>query len=255
MSQLQKIIARIQRREGPAIGFGRVPREQPRAMALLATVRDAAAARAALDAGADAVLFLAGSAALAADQLRGVAGPKVAAGVSLPVLSVADAEKLREAGCDFVVSPLETTDSAAVDVEKMGHLVVASESIEDNALRALGPLGLDGLFVQRAHGPMKLSEQLGLVRLASFSNTGLVVTVDLASSAADLRVLRDSGAVAIVAPEGASAADIASLNERLRAVPAPRKARSDSNQVALVPSLIGGHDHDEEDDDGDGEED
>ncbi len=254
MSQLQKTIARIQRREGPAIGFGRVPREQPRAMALLATVRDAAAARAALDAGADAVLFLAGSAALAADQLRGVAGPKVAAGVSLPVLSVADAEKLREAGCDFVISPLETTDSAAVDVEKMGHLVVASESVEDNVLRALGPLGLDGLFVQRAHGPMKLSEQLGLVRLASFSNTGLVVTVDLAASAADLRVLRDSGAVAVVAPEGASAADIASLNERLRAVPAPRKARPDSNQVALVPSLIGGRDHDEDDDEDDEED-
>jgi 2-keto-3-deoxy-6-phosphogluconate aldolase len=253
MSQLQKIIARIQRREGPAIGFGRVSREKPRAMALVATVRSSADARAALDAGADAVLFVAGSASLAVEQLREVAGPKVAAGVSLPVLSVADAELLRNAGCDFVVSPLETTDSAAVDVEKMGHLVAASESIEDNTLRALGPLGLDGLFVKRTHGPMKLSEQLGLVRLSSFSATGLVVTVDLAASPADLRVLRDSGVVAIVAPEGATAADIASLDERLRAVPAPRKPRSDSTQVALVPSLVGGHDHDEEDDDGEEE--
>ena len=249
MSQFQKILARIQRREGPSIGFGRVTREQPRAMALVATVRTAAEARAALDAGADAVIFQAGSASLAAAQLREVAGPKVAAGVSLPVLSVADAEVLREAGCDFVISPLETTDSAAVDVEKMGHLVAAGESIEDNTLRALGPLGLDGLFVQRAHGPMKLSEQLGLVRLSSFSNTGLVVTVDLAASAADLRVLRDSGVVAVVAPEGASPADLAALNERLRAVPPPRKPRTDSTQVALVPSLIGGHNHEEEEDD------
>lgn len=248
MSQLQKIIARIQRREGPAIGFGRVAREKPRSMALLATVRSAADARAALDASADAVLFLAGSASLALDQLREIVGPKVAAGVSLPVLSEADAQLLREAGCDFVISPLETTDSAAVDVEKMGHLVAASESIEDNTLRALGPLGLDGLFVKRTHGPMKLSEQLGLVRLSSFSSTGLVVTVDLAASVTDLRVLRDSGVVAIVAPEDATPADIASLDERLRAVPAPRKARSDSTQVALVPSLVGGHDHDEDDD-------
>ncbi len=254
MSQLQKTIARIQRREGPAIGFGRVSREQPRAMALVATVRAAAEARAALEAGADAVLFIAGSAALVAPQLREVTGPKVAAGVSLPVLSVADAETLREAGCDFVISPLETTDSAAVDTEKMGHLVVASEAIEDNTLRALAPLGLDGLFVQRAHGPMKLSEQLGLVRLSSFSSTGLVVTVDLAASTADLRVLRDSGVVAIVAPEGATAADLASLNDRLRAVPAPSRRRSDGTQVALVPSLMGahaGHDDDEEDDEED----
>lgn len=254
MSQLQKILARIQRREGPAIGFGRVSREQPRAMALLATVRTAADARAALDAGADAVLFIAGSAALAAAQLREVTGPKVAAGASLPVLSLADADVLREAGCDFVISPLETTDSAAVDTEKMGHLVVASEAIEDNTLRALAPLGLDGLFVQRAHGPMKLSEQLGLVRLSSFSSTGLVVTVDLAASAADLRVLRDSGAVAIVAPEGATAADLASLNERLRSVPPPSRRRSDSTQVALVPSLMGahsGHDDDDEEEEED----
>jgi hypothetical protein len=249
MSQLQKIIARIQRREGPAIGFGPVSREQPRAMALLAAVRAAPAARAALDAGADAVIFVAGSASLAAEQLREVAGPKVAAGVSLPVLSVADAETLREAGCDFVISPLETTDSAAVDVSKMGHLLVAGDAVEDNTLRALGPLGLDGLFVQRAHGPMKLSEQLGLVRLSSFSNTGLIVTVDPSAADADLRVLRDSGVVAIVAPEGASAADFAFLNEHLRAVPPPRRARSESSQVALVPSLLGGRHGDDDDDD------
>lgn len=252
MSQLQKILARIQRREGPSIGFGRVSREQPRAMALIAAVRTAAEARAALDAGADAVLFNTGSAALVAPEVQSVAGPRIAAGVSLPVLSVADAERLREAGCDFVVSPLETTDSAAVDPEKMGHLVAASESMEDNTLRALAPLGLDALFVQRAHGPMKLSEQLGLVRLSSFSSTGLVVTVDLAASTPDLRVLRDSGVVAIVAPEGASAADLASLNERLRAVPPPRRARSESTQVALVPSLVGGlADEDEEEEEED----
>ena len=57
MSQLQKRIHKIQRREGPGIGFGRVTREQPRAMALIATARNAAEAQAALDAGADAVLL------------------------------------------------------------------------------------------------------------------------------------------------------------------------------------------------------
>ncbi|HQW51198.1 MAG TPA: hypothetical protein PL082_04005, partial [Tepidiformaceae bacterium] len=66
MSQLQKTIARLQRRDGPAIGFGPVSREQPRAMALIALVSSATQARAALDAGADAVLFQAGDAAAAA---------------------------------------------------------------------------------------------------------------------------------------------------------------------------------------------
>ena len=41
MSQLQKTISRLQRREGPGIGFARVHRDQPKAMALVATVANA----------------------------------------------------------------------------------------------------------------------------------------------------------------------------------------------------------------------
>jgi len=238
MSQLQKTIARLQRRDGPAIGFGPVSREQPRAMALIALVSSATQARAALDAGADAVLFHAGDAATAAAAMEGVAGPKVAAGALLHALSEADAETLQAAGCDFAVSALETTDSGAVDPEKMGHVVIAHEGIEDNTLRSLPPLGLDGLYVERPAGAMKLSTQLGLVRLASFSTTGLLATVDPGASVSELRVLRDSGVVAVVAPASAAAADISALGACLKDVPAPRKPRREGGgDMALVPSV------------------
>jgi len=247
MSQLQKTIAKLQRRDGPAIGFGPVSREQPKAMALIARVRSSAEASAALEAGADAILFHFGDAATAARALEGFAAPKLAAGVLLDALSEADAETLRGAGCDFVVSPLETTDSGAVDNEKMGHVVIASESLEDNILRSLGPLGLDGLYVERPQGAMKLAGQLGLVRIASFAGTGIIATVDAGASVSDLRVLRDSGVVAVVAPASSSPADLAEIITRLKAVPPPRKSRREgAGDMALVPSLKVAPDEEEE---------
>ncbi len=247
MSQLQKTIAKLQRRDGPAIGFGPVSREHPKAMALVALVSSVDEARGALEAGADAVLFQFGDAAAAAKALDGFGSPKVAAGVLLDALSEADAETLRAAGCDFVVSPLETTDSGAVDNEKMGHVVIASESLEDNTLRSLGPLGLDGLYVERPHGAMKLAGQLGLVSIASFAGTGIIATVDAGASVSDLRVLRDSGVVAVVAPASSSPADLAEIVTRLKAVPPPRKGRRDGgNDMALVPSVKAAADEEEE---------
>jgi len=240
MSQLQKRIHKIQRREGPGIGFGRVAREQPRAMALIATARNAAEAQAAIDAGADAVLLDAGGASAAAAAMKDIASEKLAVGAGLASLSEADAGALNDAHCDFVVSPLETTDSAAVDTEKMGQLVVATLDLDDNTLRALGPLGLDGLFVQRDPGPMTLAQQLGLVRLATFASTGLIVTVDPAANAAELRVLRDSGTLAVVATAGASSDALKTLGETLKAVPAPKKGKREGSDIAIVPASKGG---------------
>ena len=250
MSQLQKRIQRLQRREGPAIGFGRVTREQPRAMALIATATDAAGIRAALDAEADGVVVEAQSGGAAAAAMEGIATDKLALGAMLPGLSEADAEALRAAKCDFVISSLESTASAAVDTEKTGQVVVASLEMEDNTLRVLGPLGLDGLFVRLSGGAMTLGQQLGLVRLASFASTGLIVTVEPGITAGELRVLRDSGALAVVAPAGTSADALKSLSDALKAVPAPKKNRREGGDMAIVPSSHAAAEDAGEDDDG-----
>lgn len=245
MSQLQKRIQKLQRRDGPGIGFGRVSREQPRAMGLIATARNAAEIQAALDAEADAVIVDAGGAAAAAAAMQGIASDKLAIGALLASLSEADAAALREARCDFVISPLDTTDSAAVDTEKNGQAVVASLDMEDNTLRALAPLGLDGLFVQRAGGAMTLGQQLGLVRLASFASTGLIVTVEAGAGVGELRVLRDSGTAAVVAPAGTSADGLKALSDTLKAVPAPKKNKREGSDMAIVPAARGAEEEEE----------
>lgn len=254
MSQLQKKIARIQRREGPGIGFGVAAREQPRAMLLAALTKDAGGGEAALDAGADVVIVEAGDGAGAAKVVEAISGEKSCVGVRLDGLSGADADALAGAGCDFVISTLDGTDSSAVDTERMGQVVIAGAGIDDTTLRALAPLGLDALFTELPTGAMKLVDQLALVRLASFSSAPLVVAVDPGASVADLRVLRDSGVAVVVAPAGASASQISALVDNLKAVPAPRKAKREGGDIALVPAAANTHGHDEEDDDGDDDE-
>ena len=249
MSELQKKIARILRREGPAIGFGARVRETPKAMLMAALVRDEASARAAIDAGADAVVFRPDGANPPLGALEALKKDKITAGAWLSALNQETAESLVKAGCDFVVSPIDATESTAVDNERMGHLLVASSEFDDTTLRSLGPLALEGLVVELPGGAMTLKEQLALVRLASFSNTQLVVVVDPAAAVADLRVLRDSGAAAVIARDGASADQLKALVESLKAVPPPRKGK-EGREIALVPSIAAqAEEEDEEDDD------
>jgi len=244
MSELAKRIGRAQRREvSGGMGFASVKREQPKAMVLAAMVTTGDQARGALDAGADCVLVEHADATAAAAVIGTL--PKHSAGAALTTLDEGGSDALHEAGCDFVVSTLEGTSSAAVDTERMGQLVAVSKEISDTTLRTLNPLGLDALFVEGKPDAPTLAAQLELVRLASLSGLPLAVNVAVGASTAELRALRDSGAGVAVAPSGATASDITALAEALRSVPAPRR-QSRGGDIALVPAASG---HAEEDDD------
>jgi hypothetical protein len=253
MSELQKKIARILRREGPAIGFGARVRETPKAMLLAALVRDEASARAALDAGADAVVFRPDGATPPLPAIEALKKDKITTGAWLAALTQETALALANAGCDFVVSTIDATESTAVDSDRMGHLLVASSELDDTTLRSLGPLGLEGLVVELPGGAMTLKEQIALVRIGSFSNTQLVVVVDSSAAAADLRVLRDSGAAAVIARAGSTPEQIKALVESLKAVPPPRKGK-EGREIALVPSVAAAQAEEQDDEDDDPDE-
>jgi hypothetical protein len=254
MSQLQKAITRTQRREvSGGLGFGQARKEQPKAMLAGVAASDEAAARAMLAAGADLVLIRAKDAAGALKALKSVAMDKSCVGVQVSALDAAGAEALHKAHCDFVISPLESTAAAALDPEMMGHVLVGSATLEDTTLRALGPLGLDALYVDLDAGAMTLASQLALVRLSSFSSTALLVAVNADTPVGELRVLRDSGVVAVIAPEGTTVNQLEALISNLKAVPAPKKNKREGNEMAIVPSMASKASDDEEDDD-DGED-
>ncbi len=255
MSQLQKAISRVQRREGPrSIGFGAASREQPRAMLAGVLAADAAGVTTAIEAGADFVVVHAGTAASAANVVKAAAAKDRCLGALVDKLDEAGAQALKDAGADFAVSSLEGTAATAMDSDRLGHVITAHAGMEDNTLRALGPLGLDAIYVELTGHLMSVADQLHLLRLASFSGSALLVTVDAAAAVADLRVLRDSGAAGVVAPAGTSKAQMEGLITALKAVPAPKKGRREGADIALVPAAAsrrdeGEHEHEEEDDD------
>ncbi len=254
MSELQKRITKVQRREiSGGLGFGAARREAPRAMLLAIAAKDTATAKAAIEAGADIVIIDGLDAKAAAAVIKPL--EKMCAGARLSALDEAGAKALHDSGCDFAISPLDSTASGAMDPEKMGQVVAPNDDISDTTLRALGPIGLDGLYIDRPIGAMTLGNQLELVRLASFASVPLLVTVLPGASMEELRVLRDSGTAVVVAPVGTTAAQVATLVEVLKAIPAPKKG-SKGHDMAIVPSAAqrgGGEDEGDEDDD-DGEE-
>jgi 2-methylisocitrate lyase-like PEP mutase family enzyme len=243
MSELAKRIGRVLRRESAGgMGFAAVRREPIRAMLLAARARDAASAKAAIEAGADVVLIDGIDPADAGAILAAL--PKGAAGVRVDRLDEATAAVLQAAGTDFVISPLATTASAAVDTERMGQVVAVTPDISDSALRSLAALGFDALFVEGEASAPTLAAQLELVRLASFSTLPLAINVEKTASVGQLRVLRDSGAAVAVAPADASAAELRRLIEALVAVPPPRRPAR-GGEIALVPMTAARHDDDE----------
>jgi 2-keto-3-deoxy-6-phosphogluconate aldolase len=249
MSELQKKIQRARRREGTGgMGFGAAKREAPRAMVLATLVTDEKGATAAIEAGADIVIVDGLDAPGAAAVVRAVG--KGQAGVRLPTYGDAEAALLREAGCDFVVSPLASTAATAVDPETMGHVVEASSELPEATLRALAPLGLDGLFVAWPGGDLTLAQQLEFVRLSSQASSPLLVAIGPTSTIAELRVLRDAGAGVVVAPAGTSQEQVGELGELLRRVP-PQGKSGERATVAIIPSpgkATGDQDEDDDDD-------
>lgn len=247
MSLLQKALQRVQRREGPAMGFGAVAREQPRAMLAGVFCASSAAAASALEDGADLAVVRAAS-----PRDGSLLAPRKGAivGVLLDSLDEAGAAALSASGCDFIVAPLEATAAGAIDLEKLGHVPRVSPATDDDRLRALATMGFEAILVGEVAGPLTLGDQLALIRLAMLSSTPLMVQVAADASVAQLRALRDAGVGCVLLPEGASANDVRGLGEQLRAVPAPRKARrSGASDGALVPSAARGEDGGEDDDD------
>jgi glycerophosphoryl diester phosphodiesterase len=108
MSQLQKKIMKIQRREAGPMGFGAGAREQPRAMLLAAVAGDARAAKTAAEAGAD-VIVLRAAANSASATVEAVTADKLTVGVWSDALDEEASNALSKAGCDFVVSTLQAS--------------------------------------------------------------------------------------------------------------------------------------------------
>jgi hypothetical protein len=251
LSKLKKAIERAGKRDSTPLGFTRVEQEKRRAMLLCVQANSDGDASKARDAGVDVVMVATDDAGKAGAAIKAANG--VVAGTVVADLSNDSAAKLAEAGVDFIASPFDKTAATAVDTGRTGHVIAIDGEHDDATLRALAPLGLDALLVDRGAEALTLQQQAKFVRVAQLTSTPLLFKVAPSIEVDELRVLRDSGGAGVVLPAGTSASDIEAVNKRLREVPDPRRGDR-SADVAVLPALLGrSHEHDDDGDEPDDE--
>jgi hypothetical protein len=169
-------------------------------------------------------------------------------GVLVDNIDVDSAAKLRDAGATFAIAAPESTVAAAVGVEEDDYVPSVTLDADEPTLRALGGIQPPAVCVEGRTG-LTVADQLGYVRLSGLVGAPLLVLLDSVPDDAELRVLRDSGAAAIVAAAGTSADDLAALDKSLRALPA-RKRRGGEGAMPLVPMArpaMESHEHEDPD--------
>jgi len=252
VSKLQQAFERLRKPQTPQIGFTPAPRERPKAMLLGVLARDREQASTALRAGADLVIIHTADVAAATAVGRELRDGKHPVGVWLPSIDGPAAAALVEAGVDFVACALEHVPAGVIDPDQLGLVVpfLDLDNVPAALLRALGPLEVDALLLKRPAGEFTLRQQAELVRLATLSGVPLLVISGNGPSEAEVRALRDSGAGALVLPEGSGTEEIAAAVELLRRVGPRKRSRREGAEIALVPALsaLHGHVHEEEDD-------
>ncbi|MEX2238837.1 MAG: hypothetical protein WEB00_15035 [Dehalococcoidia bacterium] len=151
-------------------------------------------------------------------------------------------------GFDFLVID-ETTPAAALLNEDVGYLMRATPDIPDSFLRALQSLPLDGLIVT-ASGDITVREQVEMARLAGFTGKPLFVEVAPDVASKQLEVLREAGAVGLIADAARGAEAIAGLRRTISALPPRRKrVREERDAVSVAMPAASSEDEADFDDD------
>ncbi|MGE0228936.1 MAG: hypothetical protein AB7I38_09525 [Dehalococcoidia bacterium] len=240
MSKLRDRLRETTRRQANGFGFtaARSTDRAVRQVLLVAEVRDAAGAAAAVSAGAD-VLLHAG-----ADESFGevvsAAGGRVV-GRRVDAATAADTKAAQEAGAHFLAFNDRDTEAAALLDHRMGYVALLGQ--EDEAeLRLLRPLDLDGAVVDAPGAQLRVRDQLRLRRTADLLRKPLFVRLTGAVDATTLEVWRDAGVAAVVVSDPSLLAEVA---EAADAVPRPRE--SGERREVMVPAVQVPADEDDED--------
>ena len=233
MSKLRERLRGAMRRGGGPLGFGSPGRNAGarRHLVVMTAVADAEAARAAAEAGADALLFEGALDGLAAAVQ---AAPDVPVGCRVDAATAADAKRVADAGADFFVFDDARTDAAALLDRRLGHVLQLPEAApDDDYLRLLQPLDLDALLLPVGAVEMTVREQLQTRRIAQLAWKPLIVPVDPSASAALLEIWRNAGAPIVLVSRD-DAPRVAQLLETATAVPPPHEP-NDERPHPLLP--------------------
>ena len=221
MTRLRNLLERIEQGAGPSLGFGAAQSARLPAMALVARCSgDVAAALDAASDAADAVVIF-------APNLNPADLPELgeriwgAGGVPLQPESV---ERWRDAGADFMVSPLAGAVVDAVNIAQPGmtHGARIPDDPDDATWRNLAAAPLDFLVLDKSSmtDPWTFADLAQVSDAVTRTDKYQFVRVALRPTVNELVALRQAGAVAIVVEANDLGADgLASLKADLMALP------------------------------------
>lgn len=228
---------------GRQMGFAAAaaPAESPRLM-VVAIADDASAVPDLIEAGATAFVTT------SLDSLGALveAAGDLPVGVRIDAATVAEAERAREAGADFIAFDDAKTEAEALLEPKPGRVLLIEAGIDEDRLRALSGMRLDAIIVAPPAQPLMVREQLALRRIAEATSAPLIAPTAEAPTTATLHAWRNAGTLAVLVPGDAAlvSATVAAAAE----VPAPQEPDEDERGIALVPSTSGDAGDDDDDD-------
>lgn len=225
-------------------GFAALSRQlKTRHILVVAEAADAAAAKAAADAGADAVVFTgpSGEVGAAADA----AGKPTA--VWLLDADRTSVQASHDAGADFFVFDDGRAHASSMAVEEIGRVLVLGADHDEQRLRSIAAIDLDAVLVAGDPNALTVRDLLALRRVAAYVGAPLLVASEQVPTTPALEAWRDAGAAAVLVR--GDAAVLRAVVESAEAVPAPRKRRNEG----VIPSIglrgASPAEHDHEDDD------
>jgi hypothetical protein len=110
-------------------------------------------------------------------------------------------KQLKDAGCDFIVFPAESTPLGIIEEEAMGKVIEIDTTISDPLLRSIVELPVDAVLVSVVRGKensLTWSDLMILQKFGGFPKKPLLAQIPSKVSSAELEVLWEAGVMAVI---------------------------------------------------------
>ena len=173
-------------------------------------------------------------------------------GVLLGEMNQDKVAELADAGCDFVVFSTKMPITV-LEGKGVGKFLIVEASENQNLLRAVNDLGIDGVVISAiGESAITLEQLLAYQNVIAVVRKPVVMSLPSLVTNAEIASLWKAGVDSIVLPPGQPAEVFAELQRGIENL--PRRARRPRVEAAVLIPQPGGVTVEDEEEDGDGEE-
>lgn len=160
-------------------------------------------------------------------------------GARVGSISAADAQVLKEGGCDFIVFDAEDTEAAILNDEELGTVLAYdpdNPDFSEDTAKAVRTLHIDCAMITSAEGllPLTVQKLLGIQVSRALVGRRCILTAPAELGAAELLTLRNAGIVGLAV--SLAAADVERMKQQIADLPQRRVRSGGSRGTARAPA-------------------